>query len=280
MSRVCVCSMMVALMTLLAHGTAATTSWLSAMPAVGQQSPPADESRGYEYASCGVGRACLGYEPSEEDENLLVSNEILGNITNPIRYGGYFHDNETGLYHVRHRMYQPQSQRWLQRDPVGVNIGNLYPAGQYRDGMSAYQYVGSRPVRAVDPFGLCPCEKSQRNPHSAMQCCSIYNVLIKGCLDSFNICAQEFGVDPTTYGLDAAMCAIACLPLLETGSGYYTCLGACEGVKNLSNFYWWNKCMEIPRQCMRNANAMKRSCIDNAYDCDQFDPGMSCPSMP
>jgi len=37
---------------------------------------------------------------------------------NPIRYCGYYFDNETGLYHVRHRMYHATLGRWLQRDPI------------------------------------------------------------------------------------------------------------------------------------------------------------------
>jgi len=37
---------------------------------------------------------------------------------NPIPFAGYFYDNETGLYHVRHRMYSPILQRWPQRNPL------------------------------------------------------------------------------------------------------------------------------------------------------------------
>jgi len=47
---------------------------------------------------------------------------------NPILFAGYFHDNETGLYHVRHRMYSPTLQRWLQRllRSVARYASNLY----------------------------------------------------------------------------------------------------------------------------------------------------------
>ncbi len=67
----------------------------------------------------------------------LVKNEIL--------YSGYRFDFETGLYHVRNRMYQPTlaAGRWLQRDPL-----------QYIDGMSLYQYCMSKPVGVSDPYGL------------------------------------------------------------------------------------------------------------------------------
>jgi RHS repeat-associated protein len=62
---------------------------------------------------------------------------------NPIRYCGYFYDNETGLYHVRNRYYLPYFG-WITRDPAG-----------YADGMSLYEYCRSGPLGATDAMGLC-----------------------------------------------------------------------------------------------------------------------------
>jgi len=62
---------------------------------------------------------------------------------NPIRFAGYFWDNETGLCHVRNRMYHPQAGRWLQRDPE-----------EYDSELTLYAYVGSAPTNAIDPYGL------------------------------------------------------------------------------------------------------------------------------
>jgi RHS repeat-associated protein len=62
---------------------------------------------------------------------------------NVVLYCGYRWDGETGLYHVRHRMYHATLGRWLQRDPAG-----------YSDSASFYQYVVSAPVNARDPSGL------------------------------------------------------------------------------------------------------------------------------
>ena len=61
---------------------------------------------------------------------------------NVVLYCGYRWDGETGLYHVRHRMYHPTLGRWLQRDPIG-----------YADGMGVYEYVEAQVTRATDPFG-------------------------------------------------------------------------------------------------------------------------------
>lgn len=39
--------------------------------------------------------------------------------------------------------YQSQEGRWMQQDPV-----------QYVDGLNLYEYVSSKPIISIDPFGL------------------------------------------------------------------------------------------------------------------------------
>ena len=55
-------------------------------------------------------------EWDEDEDGTDWDNEIL--------YCGYRYDPETGLYHVRRRVYDPLTGRWLQRDPVAS--ANLY----------------------------------------------------------------------------------------------------------------------------------------------------------
>jgi RHS repeat-associated protein len=62
---------------------------------------------------------------------------------NPIHYAGYHYDEETGLYHVRHRTYNPTLGRWVQVDPL-----------RYVDGMNVYEYVASMPLVSLDMSGL------------------------------------------------------------------------------------------------------------------------------
>jgi uncharacterized protein RhaS with RHS repeats len=50
---------------------------------------------------------------------------------------------ESGMYHVRNRMYHPGIGRWTQWDPLG-----------YVDGMDVYQYVRSQPLAKIDPYGF------------------------------------------------------------------------------------------------------------------------------
>ena len=59
-------------------------------------------------------------------------------------FAGYRRDEDTGLYLVRHRVYQPESGCWVQRDPI------RYAA---RD-VNLYRYVGNRSPYLADPLGL------------------------------------------------------------------------------------------------------------------------------
>jgi len=78
---------------------------------------------------------------------------------NRVLYAGYRFDPETGLYHVRHRVYHATLGRWIQRDPAG-----------YVDGMNFAEYVAATPLMATDPLGLAACEVRQvsiPNPHQS-----------------------------------------------------------------------------------------------------------------
>ncbi len=68
---------------------------------------------------------------------------------NSIGYDGYVFDlagatesTSTGLYMVRHRVYDPKLGRWLERDPMG-----------YVNGLNLLQYVASNSLKLLDPEG-------------------------------------------------------------------------------------------------------------------------------
>ncbi len=68
---------------------------------------------------------------------------------NSILFCGYYHDWETGLYHVRNRYYHPYFG-WITRDKAG-----------YADGMSLYEYCGGGPLGALDSLGLATLEATE-----------------------------------------------------------------------------------------------------------------------
>ena len=56
----------------------------------------------------------------------------------------YIHNLRTGLYYFRNRWYDPASARFLSKDPVGLNGGDL----------NLYIFCGNDPVNNKDPYGL------------------------------------------------------------------------------------------------------------------------------
>jgi len=65
-------------------------------------------------------------------------------IDNELLYTGRRRDPETGLQLNRNRFYHSQLGRWVNRDPIGYDAGD----------MNLYEYVGSRPTFFQDPEGL------------------------------------------------------------------------------------------------------------------------------
>ena len=68
---------------------------------------------------------------------------------NPIRYRGYYYDNETGLYYVSSRYYDPEIGRWINADAAIGQIGNV-------QGTNMFAYCFNNPVNMSDPTGNWP----------------------------------------------------------------------------------------------------------------------------
>ena len=64
-----------------------------------------------------------------------------GEDDNPYRYCGENYDEETGLYYLRARYYDPSIGRFMSEDPA-------------QDGLNWYVYCGNNPVMYIDPMGL------------------------------------------------------------------------------------------------------------------------------
>ncbi|MFG6668794.1 RHS repeat-associated core domain-containing protein [Halomonas sp. HNIBRBA4712] len=77
----------------------------------------------------------------QPDDWAAVKN-VRGSASQPIRFQGQWHDEESGLYYNRHRYYDPQQGRYVSQDPIGLNGGT-----------NLYGYV-TNPMGAVDPLGL------------------------------------------------------------------------------------------------------------------------------
>jgi RHS repeat-associated protein len=72
---------------------------------------------------------------------------------NAILYCGYFFDDESGLYSVRHRTYHPTLGRWLSRDPCGSagfrRSGALSPS--LKSQISNFGFPGTPHILCLPP---------------------------------------------------------------------------------------------------------------------------------
>ena len=89
-----------------------------------------------------------------------------GTVDNPFLFTGRRYDEETSLYHVRHRQYDPMAGRFISRDPIGRRTR----------GAGLYEYAGGNPLSRFDPLGLFdidfqPIEKMPYHvvPHERLQ---------------------------------------------------------------------------------------------------------------
>jgi len=70
----------------------------------------------------------------------------LGTFNYNLRFPGQYYLAESGLHYNYFRTYDPQTGRYIESDPTGLNGGSY----------STYAYVGGDPISYTDPFGLYP----------------------------------------------------------------------------------------------------------------------------
>ena len=86
--------------------------------------------------SSGTIAARYGYDPY--GRTTLVSGTNLSDF----QYAGYYTHQTSGLNLTWFRAYDPNTARWLSRDPLGEGVGpNLYA------------YVNNEPINLIDLVG-------------------------------------------------------------------------------------------------------------------------------
>jgi len=70
-------------------------------------------------------------------------------VINPLRYRGYYYDDETGFYYLQSRYYDPEIGRFINADAALGQIGNV-------QGSNMFAYAFNNPIMYDDPTGNWP----------------------------------------------------------------------------------------------------------------------------
>jgi RHS repeat-associated protein len=87
------------------------------------------------------------YSPYGEELDPNAS-ETADARSNPTRYAGQYLDQDSGLYYMRAREYDPETGRFLEQDPKEEELGE--------QDLSDYLYAEDDPTLLSDPSGLDP----------------------------------------------------------------------------------------------------------------------------
>ena len=83
-----------------------------------------------------------------QDDNLENDPLSIGHI-NPFRYRGYYYDEESGLYYLNSRYYDPETGRFISLDVLSI----LDETKGQINGLNLYMYCNDNPIMYCDPTG-------------------------------------------------------------------------------------------------------------------------------
>ena len=91
------------------------------------------------------------YEYDAWGKLLSVSGEKKDTVgkLNPFRYRGYVYEEESGLYYVSSRYYDPEVGRWINTDAEIASVGSV-------QGSNLFQYCLNNSLNMSDPTGHWP----------------------------------------------------------------------------------------------------------------------------
>ena len=89
--------------------------------------------------------------------NIVSSSGRLAEI-NPLRYRGYYYDNETGFYYLQSRYYDPANRRFINADCyTSTNNSNEIACNMftycYNNPITYHDSCGTEPVETIDIYG-------------------------------------------------------------------------------------------------------------------------------
>jgi len=82
------------------------------------------------------------------NHEIIEDDDRIGSL-NPHRYRGYYYDNETNLYYLRTRYYDPETGRFINADDIAI----LDETKTSINGLNLYAYCNNNPIMFIDPTG-------------------------------------------------------------------------------------------------------------------------------
>ena len=102
----------------------------------------------------GAGNLFVSYEYDAWGNATVTKDTTVNGMSmahfNPIRYRGYYFDEETGFYFVSSRYYDPEIGRWINADNRISGVGGDVL------GYNMFAYCMNNPVNMSDPTGSWP----------------------------------------------------------------------------------------------------------------------------
>lgn len=98
------------------------------------------------------GQLVVEYKYDAWGKILSITGSLANTIGqyNPIRYRGYYYDNETGFYYLNSRYYDPETGRFLNADNA------ISGTGESVQGYNLFTYCFNNPINMSDPDGNWP----------------------------------------------------------------------------------------------------------------------------
>ena len=99
-----------------------------------------------------AGTRVVTYQYSAWGELLSISGSMATSIgaANPLRYRGYYYDEETGFYYLQSRYYDPITCRFINADNAVASVGGSI------QGNNMFAYCMNNPVNMIDSAGNWP----------------------------------------------------------------------------------------------------------------------------
>ena len=97
------------------------------------------------------GKAVVNYAYDSWGKLLSIAGSLKDTVgvQNPFRYRGYYYDNETGMYYLKNRYYDPELRRFISADMVTTATASM----ETLHNRNLYAYCGENPLMRKDCTG-------------------------------------------------------------------------------------------------------------------------------